>query len=151
MKLFELPPNPIDQNVIRALSWKQPYASLMLQGKIETRTWDTKYRGLVLICASAKGYDCEVLYSIAGRENYYRINSYLDIENCPQGKAIAVGELTNTWVMQPEDERKCFVEYNAKLFCHEYKNVRAIEPFIWKGTQGWRTINELEKSKIKYL
>ena len=29
---------------IRSLVWKEPFASLMLQGKIETRTWSTKYR-----------------------------------------------------------------------------------------------------------
>lgn len=42
---------------IRALWWREPYASLMLQGKVETRTWNTNYRGLVLICASIKPYD----------------------------------------------------------------------------------------------
>ena len=41
---------------IKALSWKQPYASLMLKGKIETRSWPTNYRGLVLICASKAPY-----------------------------------------------------------------------------------------------
>lgn len=123
----------------------------MLHGKIETRTWDTKYRGLVLICASAKHYDREVFYSIAGREQYYRICSKLDVDDLINGHAIAVGELVDSYRMQKWHEEKCFVEYSPKLFCHEYKNVRAIEPFIWKGTQGWRTINEQEKQKIKYL
>lgn len=41
---------------IRALSTKQPYASLMLHGKVETRTWDSKYLGWVLICASKQAY-----------------------------------------------------------------------------------------------
>jgi hypothetical protein len=52
---------------IRALTWKEPYASLMLHGKIETRTWYTKYRGLVLICAGLKHYN----------ENLHTIMNYI--------------------------------------------------------------------------
>jgi hypothetical protein len=47
---------PIDQKLM-ALSWKQPYAELMLHGKIETRTWQTKYRGWVMVCASKQPYE----------------------------------------------------------------------------------------------
>lgn len=41
---------------LRALSWKEPYATLMLHGKVETRTWPTDYRGLVLNCVALKDY-----------------------------------------------------------------------------------------------
>lgn len=39
---------------IKALSVKEPFASFIKSGtkKIETRTWKTKYRGDILICAS---------------------------------------------------------------------------------------------------
>jgi ASCH domain len=40
---------------MKALSVKQPWASLFFHGKnIENRTWQTKYRGDILIHASAK-------------------------------------------------------------------------------------------------
>lgn len=39
---------------MKVLTIKEPYASMILKGKktIETRTWKTKYRGLVLLHAS---------------------------------------------------------------------------------------------------
>lgn len=39
---------------MKVLTIKEPWASLILEGKktIETRTWNTKYRGLVLLHAS---------------------------------------------------------------------------------------------------
>lgn len=58
--------NLFEGEEIRALSWKEPYASLMLHGKIETRPWSTKYRGLVLVCASQKPYTEAELMGIAG-------------------------------------------------------------------------------------
>lgn len=43
---------------MKALSVKQPWASLIFHGKnIENRTWKTKFRGTVLIHASAKPVD----------------------------------------------------------------------------------------------
>lgn len=39
---------------MKALSIKEPWASMILSGKktIETRTWKTNYRGPILLCAS---------------------------------------------------------------------------------------------------
>ena len=41
---------------MKALSVKEPWASLIRSGKktIETRTWNTNYRGKLLICTSQK-------------------------------------------------------------------------------------------------
>lgn len=100
---------------VRALSWKQPYASLMLHGKIETRTWDTKYRGWVLICASKASYSIKDIVNISGRMQFERIKGtfslfeymtakgstlhYMDITPSHvlnNGKAIAIGRLINS-------------------------------------------------------
>jgi len=48
---------------MKALSVKQPYASLIALGQkpIEFRSWYTHYRGRLLICASKEPYpDCDV-------------------------------------------------------------------------------------------
>jgi hypothetical protein len=39
---------------VKALSMKEPWATLLLHGKktIETRVWRTNYRGKILLCAS---------------------------------------------------------------------------------------------------
>lgn len=62
---------------LRALSWKEPFASLMLLGKIETRVWDTKYRGLVLICASKQIYTADEIRHISGDEQLLSVTIYL--------------------------------------------------------------------------
>lgn len=168
-----------DNEEIRSLSWKQPYADLMLQGKIETRTWDTKYRGKVLICVSKKIYNFSELYSTSGAQ-VERIENILEKEEsffCKEnitdefitGMAIAVGTLVDTRKMTKEDEDDCFVKFYPpwtdhrvnkigktkevimRLYCHIYKDVQPILPFPWKGSQGWKTLNQEEKNKIILL
>lgn len=139
---------------VRALSWKQPYASLMLLGKIETRTWDTKYRGLVLICASKAPYSESQVLEISDWQGV-RITEALNgadyYRSYPLGKAIAVGRLVDCRPMKREDEEKCYVKYRPDLFCHIYEDVRPIEPFEWKGSQGWKKLNQETINKIKFI
>jgi hypothetical protein len=140
-----------DQKLM-ALSWKQPYAELMLHGKIETRTWNTKYRGWVLICASQKNYKADQILNISGRTQFMRILAILTrTERVPAGQAIAIGRLVDCRPMQKADEDKSFVHYYHDLFCHVYEDVQAIEPFLWIGSQGWREVSEGIKQKIKVL
>lgn len=135
---------------IRALSWKQPYASLMLHGKIETRRWATPYRGLVLICASLKEYTDEQLDLLAGDKQVSRIINTLSpikIEET-NGTAIGIGRLVDCRLMKKSDEDKCFVQYSPDLWCHIYQEVKAIEPFPWKGSQGWRKLTKEIRDQI---
>ncbi len=141
---------------IRALSWKQPYAELMLHGKIETRTWNTNYRGKVLICASLQSYSDKEINSISGKEQHKRIRSLLMpyfLQNCVayRGYAIAIAELIECRPMKKEDEDSCFVKFNPSLFVHIYKNVKKIEPFRWKGTQGWKSLTPDLLDKINII
>ena len=159
---------------IRALSWKQPFAELMLHGKIETRIWDTKYRGLVLICASKKGYGFHEIQTISGGDQSIRITCVLGrnndhfLQHYRSGIAIAVGRLVDSRPMTKEDEDKCFVQYHKpwlqetkrkykpskfttkRLWCHIYEDVREIEPFEWQGTQGWKVLDQDIIDKIKF-
>ena len=166
---------------LRALSWKQPFASLMLHGKVETRVWDTKYRGWVLICASKAPYPVLEFADIVGDQGKRVIETlgleivkargnykfFLDKDKMPLAKAIAIGRLVSSKKMdgfafvrgldQPNItysemiERKTFVKYNADLWCHSYADVQPIVPFEWHGSQGWRTVDEETKSKIILL
>lgn len=157
---------------LRALSWKNPFAELMLHGKIETRVWATKYRGPVLICASQKSYSEMSVIGIAGEVQAQRIFSLLTATGTRERNeyAIAIGNLVHCREMHKADEYKCFVNYREpwieeriskktgkirrvkmKLYCHIYENVRAIEPIPWKGSQGWREVPEEIKQTIKIL
>ncbi len=139
---------------IRALSWKEPFATMMLHGKIETRKWPTDYRGLVLICASKTPYSRKQMASIIGWD--FSIQSHInaitnqDFSNT-LGKAIAVGNLVDCRPMKRDDEEKCFVKFYPDLFCHIYKPIRPIKPFPYKGQQGWKKLKDDIISQIKYI
>jgi hypothetical protein len=155
---------------ILALSWKAPYAQLMLRGKIETRTWPTKYRGWVLICCSKTPYKTQSLIDIAGMDQFNRINkihpSVLNYQS-DLGMAIAIGKLTDCRPMTKQDEDACFVEYKEKwietkklatgtkkeklkqLWCHVYEELTPLfHPFEFKGGQGWKQLSQTDKHKV---
>ena len=129
---------------IKALSWRQPYADLMLDGKIETRTWPTNYRGWVLICSSKKAYNLDVIDDISGNEGLVRIVDIIASTGRltqKTGYALSIGYLVDCREMLPEDEEKCFVKYRPGLFCHVYEDVQALKnPIPWKGMLGWKNV-----------
>lgn len=137
---------------IRALSWKQPFCSLMACGKEnESRVWGTDYRGWVLLCASKAPYKKEVVYSICKDYDQYMtiVNALKNHKQAAiNGKALYVGQLINCWQMKPQGEAKAFVGYSADLFIHQYDNVQAIEPFDWKGSLGWKKLDSETIDKI---
>jgi hypothetical protein len=144
---------------IMALSWKEPYASMMLHGKIETRTWKTDYRGLVLICTSKKKYNSDVVQAISGyirskeiAQTLFGRDSLALVYDSSYnlGCAIAVGRLIACKPMEWEDEAKAFVTCREALWCHFYEDVVAIEPISFKGGQKWTKVSQDIINKIKF-
>ena len=136
-----------------ALSWREPFASLMLKGKIETRTWPTKYRGLVLICASKMPYSLNALNEICGFQQLMKVMDFVPNIRFSEtnGHAIAIGRLIDCRPMTPDNEDKCLVRYHPDLFCHVYEDVLPIRPIPWKGTQGWKEVSEDFKQLIRFI
>jgi hypothetical protein len=145
-----------NQMEVRALSFKEPYASLMLHGKIETRGRNTNYRGWVLICASKVTYSDLEIRAISGHKMYGEIFTRLGyhLDNSIHdyvGKAIAIGKLTDCRHMLESDAEKCFVLFNRGTYCYVFEQVQRIEPFDWKGTQGWKILSDEEKQLIRVI
>ncbi len=150
-------------NRLLALSWKEPYGTLMLYDKIETRTWKTSYRGLILLCASKKGYDKATIINISGQKIGQRVyKRFMDnaidmIFDIPLdkityfGKAFSIGKLIDCRPMVEADEKKAFVKYYPDLYSWVFKDVTPIQPFDWKGSQGFREVTPEEKKKIILL
>lgn len=99
---------------MKALSIKEPWASLILEGKktIETRIWRTNYRGSILLCAS--------------KEPKSKIS----------GKAFAIADLVHCHNMKKEDEEFACCEIYPNAVSWFLKNIRKIEPFEIKGKLG---------------
>lgn len=139
-----------DTTIVKALSWNQPYAGLMLYGKQETRRKLTHVRGLVLICSCQKPYDLKTIASISGGLQYDRLTETLGMsgDGLVTSQAIGIGYLTGCHQMRKEDEDACFVEYNPGLWVWEFSDVKRIEPFDWKGKQGWKDVDVETKRRI---
>jgi hypothetical protein len=150
--IFQTEPVDLMAGTMRALTWYEPFASLMLRGKIETRRWPTKYRGPVLICAAKYQYKGAELLELCGTRQLYRMPYLGEPYGMRQtlGHAIAVGNLIDCRPMTPEDEDATFVKFAPGLFCHIYQDVKAIDPLPWKGYQGWRTVPDEFKQLIKF-
>lgn len=147
-----------------ALSWKQPFGTAMLFGKVETRSWYTKYRGPVLICTSKQAYNEATARAIC-ESSFVRNRGLFEamcvkLKGAPSldlnGYAIAVGNLVKCRPMDmgaytDDDEERSFVGYRNGLYMHFYENVRPIQPFPWKGMQGWKKVDQLIIDKIVYI
>ena len=99
----------------KAISLKQPFANLVCEGKktIETRTWNTEYRGDLLICSSQ--------------------NPKIE----PYGKALCVVELTDTEPMKKEHEFRACCKLYPKAWAWHLKNIRPLPKQIpIKGKLG---------------
>lgn len=155
---------------IKALAWKQPFATLMLYGKQETRKWDTNVRGIVLITSSKQTYSIEELKETSGDLQMQRMIIFKDDPNFDKkGYAIGVGILTGSRHMTADDENDTFVQYkepwieyhNSKykkgkpvekrLWVHEYPNIYPIEPFEFTGNQRWTNLDHETIKKVTVL
>jgi hypothetical protein len=141
---------------VRALNLRQPFASMMLNGKrYETRDWPTTYRGYVLLIASKMPYTLYDLSKICQMITINRMRTILNIDQfkeLPLGVTLAIGRLVDCREMVKADESEAFIQmpdkYIAK-YVHEYEDITPVQAVPWKGVQKWRRLTEQEKLLIK--
>lgn len=114
---------------MKALSVMQPWASLLASGRktVELRSWDTRHRGPLLVCAG-KRFDPRGAHHEAG----------------PRGVALAVVDLVTTRPATMADAGAAGVppELLAKLlaagplFAWEVSSPHPVEPFAVTGSLG---------------
>lgn len=94
--------------IYKALSLKQPWASLVASGKksIETRKWKTNYRGDLIICSSKT----------------------VDID--PAGYALCIVELYHIEPMKPEHEKDACIKLYDGAYAWFLRNLRPLDPII---------------------
>ncbi len=99
---------------VRALSLKEPWASMMLEGKkkIETRVWRTKYRGKIFLCCSKKP------------------------QSALSGKAFAIAEIVDCRKMRKEDEKDACCKVYPRAYSWILKNITPLQPFDVQGQLG---------------
>lgn len=153
--------------VIRTLGLYQPFAGLMLYGKIETRWIRADIKppfplGKYLIYATKKKYNLDVLSVICGDQHKRVVDIACSDKNdsCDiTGSAICICDLVKRIdPLTPEYEQQAFVTVPASFTddCYRmvglvFENVQRIEPFPFKGKQGIGFLSDEDKAKIKVL
>ena len=104
---------------MKALSIQQPWANLILDGLkiIETRVWETSYRGDILICASKK----------------IAFVPPIPLKTEPRGVAICIAELYDIQKMTRSHEEAAMCEIYPGAYSWFLRNIRPVEPFPVKG------------------
>ena len=102
-----------DAMQLKALSVKQPYASMIAQGSktIETRTWPTEYRGDLLIVSCKKPR----------------------IPGLPSGKALCIAKLVDCRPMLIEDKDPARCQWYRGAWSWVLEDIRKIQPFSVRG------------------
>jgi hypothetical protein len=111
---------------MRALSLQQPWANLVAEGRktLETRKWQTPYRGDILIISSRKP------------------------AITPAGYALAIVRLVHIRKMVREDENAACISLYPGAYAWELEDLRVVEPFPMKGSLGLFWV-EVDKDLIK--
>lgn len=126
---------------MKALSVKQPWAELIARGEksIETRTWQTNYRGDLLICASARPVDWlkmqpKTIHPEKGVWCDARHPGDIDFEYFFHfSKALCVAELYAIEPMTEMHEVDAMCEPYEGAYAWHLRNIRRIDPFYVKG------------------
>lgn len=161
--------------IIRTLGLYQPYASLMLHGKIETR-WVSNERtppfplGKYLLYSTKKAYKEQEFKHISGEFYQDAINALKDDTTVTMnGFGLCIGDLVkiekcfplmmpNTFVglRKIANQLDLHAEPNDLqiddhlLWALHFENVIPIEPFAFKGKQGVGFLSEEDRAKIKF-
>lgn len=143
--------------IIRTLGLYQPFASLMLHGKIETRLIEVGKKppfkeGKYIIYSTKKKYSSEEVYNIAGALQQARIDHSLSHEPTKYNiqQAICIGDLVEVRPMAETDEDSAFVQYHGiikklvpdrgmvpyKQWCLIFRDMKRIVPFDFKDANG---------------
>jgi len=109
---------------MRAISVKQPWASLIAQGTktIETRLWQTPYRGDLLIVSTMQP----------------------NIEGFPTGQALCIVDLYHCRPMTVDDQQRAQCELYDGAWAWELRNRRPVVPVVIRGRQRIYDIDSTE-------
>lgn len=160
--------------MIRTLGLYQPYAQLMLHGKLESR-WIAKGKkapfplGKYLLYATKKAYSVKEFKHLAG-EHYERARLAISNEELKTSVALCVGDLierkpittfgdlADTFYDPPFDQLAYrdadhpeFEIDDYVLWGLRFNEVKPIKPFPFKGKQGVGFLSAENEAKIIYI
>ena len=142
---------------MKTLSIKQPWADVIRSGhkEIEIRSWQTKYRGDILVVSSLSP-DRDLLRKSKIQNDqgaFFSHAVYKSEENILNGyyfygAAICIAELYSITPFLPKHAVKSLVDFESGLFAWHLRNIREVENIHIKGQLGfYNTPDNLIKIK----
>jgi hypothetical protein len=146
---------------MRTISLWEPWASLMRVGakKIETRCWNTNYRGPLLICASKRLIKSEIIHYLSYNSirsalqpfappwpESGRRSSGVNWQDLHYGKAVAVVDLisckpTEDVTLKEYWSERFLGDFSPGRFAWFTENLRTIDPFPVVGKQRFFNVD----------
>lgn len=131
---------------MKCISVWQPWASLIAVGakRIETRSWDTAYRGPLAIHAAKHWTKAEKL--LCGQEPFKSAlaRAHPRLIGLPYGKIVAVCRLSECEQIARADvteQERAFGNFLAGRFAWFLTDVRCLElPVPWTGSRGFFSV-----------
>jgi len=107
---------------IKAISLKQPWASWIADGRktIETRTWRTKHRDWLLVCAG-------MTFDESTGEKHFKY---------PVGVALCLARIVDCRPMREEDDVAACCPWTSGRYAWVIDGVLRVDPFRVKGARG---------------
>ncbi len=159
-----------NSSVIRTIGLHQPYAGLMLHGKIETR-WVIVGKkapfpiGKYMIYATGTMYTRKQISNVSG-DQYdhvleYACSLFTDPKEFQCSQPLCLADLVLVRDMTELDSKLAFVQYRPpyrddkgktrRLVALSFTNHQRIEPFPFKGKQGVGFLTAEQKQLIKIV
>lgn len=128
---------------MKALSVKQPFAGLIAAGvkRLETRTWETTYRGPLLICAGLNAHSLFYTYrfdtEMVELDNHRARRAYPLPKSLfvPSGVMLCVVDLVGvrTFLRGTKSETDACCDWYANAYAWELENPRPVQQTEVKG------------------
>lgn len=122
----------------------------------ETRTWNIKYRGDLLICAAKRPHNGNVLLPGIMMGKGAKVSTPLEcskaLDDFPElaifGVALCVVNVVGCSPMRYADQQDACCFWYPGAYCWELEDVRPVEQVQIKGSQGFFSVDD---SLIKFL
>lgn len=123
---------------MKALSIKQPYASLMAMGHktLEIRSKRTHHRGKFLICAS-KTID----------EEAFKRLGISDRADFPTGVCVGTADIIDCKPMMREDVKYAYCDFKEDCYAYQIENAEEVKHYPVSGQLGFFEVDEMELIK----
>ncbi len=122
----------------------------------ETRTWNIKYRGDLLICAAKRPHNGNVLLPGIMMGKGAKVSTPLEcskaLDAFPElaifGVALCVVNVVGCSLMRYADQQDACCFWYPGAYCWQLEDVRPVEQVQIKGSQGFFSVDD---SLIKFL